>query len=139
MRGVIHSFGRESIFGELSFDAPGRDPEQSRCGDGINGPSFPPGDFVSEAMVVAVMGSAQGHRELVAHLASHCVELSEPQVVGVGGASPTDQARLRCHEFEVSFVAMPARLPDRELGFLDLGGSGIGLKSGWSWRIVIYV
>jgi hypothetical protein len=46
-----------------SFYAPGRDPEHSRCGDGINGPAFPPGDFVSEAVVVAVMGSAQRHRE----------------------------------------------------------------------------
>jgi hypothetical protein len=36
-------------------------------------------------MVVAVMGSAQRHRELVAHLASHCAQLGEPQMVGVGG------------------------------------------------------
>jgi hypothetical protein len=79
-------------------------------------------------MVVAVMGSAQGYRELSAHLASHCAELSEPQVVGVGGASPTDQARLRCHEFEVGFVAMPAQLADRRLAFLDFGGSSIGVK-----------
>jgi glycerol dehydrogenase-like iron-containing ADH family enzyme len=64
-------------------------------------------------MVVAVMGSAQRHRELVAHLSSHRAKLSEPQVVGVSGASPTDQTRLRCHEFEMSFVAMPTRLADR--------------------------
>ena len=70
-----------------SFDAPGRDPEHSRCGDRINSPSFPPGDLVSEAVVVAVMASAQGHRELIAHLASHRAGLGEPQMVGVGRAS----------------------------------------------------
>src|SRR5229473_3248110 len=94
------SFGWKIVIWN-SFDAPGRDPEHSRCGDGINGPSFPPGDLVSEAVVVAVMASAQRHGELVAHLASHRAELGESQVVGISGASPADQARLRCHEFEV--------------------------------------
>src|SRR5229473_5808238 len=97
----------------LSFDTPGRNPEHTRGRDGIDSPSLPPGDFVSEAVVVAVMASAQRYREFVAHLASHCAELSEPQVVGVGGASPADQARLRCHEFEMRFVPMPTRLADR--------------------------
>jgi hypothetical protein len=69
----------------LSFDTPGRNPEHTRGRDGIDSPSLPPGDFVSEAMVVAVMGSAQRHRELVAHLASHRAELGETQVVGVSG------------------------------------------------------
>ncbi len=32
-----------------------------------------------------MMGSAQRYRELVAYLASHRAELSEPQVVGVRG------------------------------------------------------
>src|SRR5713226_7358986 len=121
----------------LSFDTPGRNPEHARGRDGIDSPSLPPGDFVSEAMVVAVMASAQGYRELIAHLASHCAELGEPQVVGISGASSTDQARLRCHEFEVGFVAMPARLADRKLAFLDFGGSGIGLKMRRWWRGII--
>jgi hypothetical protein len=45
--------------------------------ESTDGPSLPPGDFVSEAMVVAVMASAQGYRELIAHIASHRAELSE--------------------------------------------------------------
>jgi hypothetical protein len=60
----------------------------------INSPSFPPGDFVPETVVVAVMGSAKGRRELVAHLASHCAELGESEMVGVSGTSPTDQTGL---------------------------------------------
>ena len=74
------------------------------------------------------MGFAQGYGELVAHLASHCTELSEPKVVCVGGASSADKAGLRSHELEVSLIAMPARLADRKLAFLDFGGSGVGLK-----------
>ena len=74
------------------------------------------------------MGPAQGYRELVAYLASHCAELSEPKVVGISGASSADKARLRCHEFEVGLIAMSARLADRKLAFLNFGGSGAGLN-----------
>jgi hypothetical protein len=79
-------------------------------------------------MVVAVMASAQGYRELVAHLASHRAGLREPQVVGISGASAADQTRLRRHEFEMGFIAMPTRLADRKLAFLDFGGRSIGLR-----------
>src|SRR5271166_5044433 len=51
-----------------SFDTPCRNPEQPRRRDGIDSPPPPPGDLVSEAVVVAVVGSAQGYGELVAHL-----------------------------------------------------------------------
>jgi hypothetical protein len=36
-----------------------------------NSQPLPPGDFVAAAVIVTVMGSAQGYRELVANLASH--------------------------------------------------------------------
>ena len=56
-------------------------------------------------MVVPVMRSAQGYGELVADLQPHPARLSEPQMVGVGRASPANQAGMRCHKFEVGFVA----------------------------------
>jgi hypothetical protein len=84
--------------------------------------------LVSEAMVVAVMGSAQRDSELVADFASHRARLGEPKMMGVSGASAANQTRLRCNELEVRFVPMPTRLADRELAFLDLAGSSIGLK-----------
>ena len=74
------------------------------------------------------MGSAEGYRELVAYLTSHCAELSEPEMVSVSGASPADKTRLRRHEFKVGFIAMAAGLADRKLAFFDFGGSGVGLK-----------
>ena len=88
-------------------------------------------------MIFPVMSSAQRYRELVADLAPHRAGLSEAQMVRVCGASPTNQARLRRHELEVDFVAVPTRLADRELAFLDFGGSSLGLQRCRSRRIVI--
>ena len=44
------------------------------------------------------VGPAQRHRELIAHLASQCPRLSEPQMVGVRGAASADQTRLSGNE-----------------------------------------
>ena len=41
-----------------SFDLPRRNPEQPRRRHGVDRPLPPPGDFVPEAMVVLVIGSA---------------------------------------------------------------------------------
>ena len=73
------------------------------------------------------MSSAQRYGELVADLAPHRAGLGEPKMVGVSGPSPANQTRLRCNELEMAFIAMPTRLADRELAFLDFGVSGVGL------------
>jgi hypothetical protein len=83
------------------------------------------------------MGPAQRDRELVADLASHRARLGEPKIVGIRGASAANQTRLRCDELEVAFIAMPARLADRKLAFLDSCESSVGLKMCRSRRIVI--
>jgi hypothetical protein len=88
-------------------------------------------------MVVAVMGSTKRHSEFVADLASHRARLSESQMVGVSWTSPADQTRLRRNELEVYFIAMPTRLTDRELAFLDFGGSSVGLKMCRRWHGII--
>ena len=92
--GFIHSFVGLDDFGWLSFDTPRRDPEHPRRGERINSPSLPPCDFVSEAMEVTVMGSAQRYREFIADLESHGAGLGEPQMVRISRASSADQARL---------------------------------------------
>ena len=116
---------------------PPRNPEHPRGGDGINGPSLPPGDLVAEAMDVTVMGSAKRHREFVADFAPHRARLSELQMVCVCGTSRADQARLRSYEFEVDFVAEPARLTDRKYALVDLGESAVGLNVCCSRRDII--
>ena len=110
------------------LDTPRRNPEYPRRRDGIDSSSLPPGNFVAEAMVVPMMGSAQRYGEFVADLASHRAGLGEPQMVGVRRASPANQARLRGHELEMRLVTMPAGLADHKLAFLDLGGSCVGFN-----------
>jgi len=73
-------------------------------------------------MVIPVMGSAQRYGELVADLSSYRARLSETQMVGVGGTPPANQTGLRGNELEVRFMAMPARLANRELAFFDFAG-----------------
>jgi hypothetical protein len=139
MRGVATQSCRKDggQFLSPSFDTPRRNPEHPRRRDGIDSPPPPPGDFVSEAMVVPVVGSAQRYRELVADLAPHGAGLSEPQMVRVSGASPAYKTGLRCHELEVSLVAMAARLADGEFALLDFCGTSVGLKRCRSRRVVI--
>jgi hypothetical protein len=60
-----------------------------------DGPSLPPGDFVSEAMVVAVMASAQRHREL-----------APIQVTAWGNATGTGLPTIDCSP-------IPSRFPNR--------------------------
>jgi hypothetical protein len=128
LHGPSRSFYRGNQFWRLSLDSPRRNPELPRSPNRINGLFTPPGGLVAEAMVVPVMGSTERYGELVADLAPHRPRLGKSQMMGVSGASPANQARLRCHELEVCFIAMSARLTDRELAFLDLGGSSVGLK-----------
>jgi hypothetical protein len=55
-------------------------------------------------------------------------------MVGVGGASRADQTGLRSHEFEVGFVAEPARLAERQDALVDLAGSGNRARSASSMQ-----
>ena len=87
-------------------------------------------------MVVTVVNSAQRYSELVAHLEPHRAGLGEPQMVGVGGASSTDQAGLRCHEPEVGFVAKPTGLANRKYALVDLPG-GVDVNVCGSRREII--
>jgi hypothetical protein len=67
-------WGAENVYlPTINFkDARGRDskwkPKHPRRRDEINSPSLPPGDFVSVAMDVAVMGSTEGLRVTNLHL-----------------------------------------------------------------------
>src|SRR6202000_2958737 len=103
----------------------------------INSASLPPCDFVTEAVDVTVMGSAQRYREFIADLEPHCPRLSEAQMVGISGASAANQTRMRCHEFEVGFIAMSTRLAEHKLAFIDFAEKGIGRKSRRRLRRII--
>ena len=111
-----------------SYNAPRRNPKHPRSRDGIDSPPLPPGDFVSEVMVVTMMRSAQGNCELVADLASHRARLGEAKMVGVGRTSAANQTWMRRDEFEMALVAMPAGLANGEFALFDFGWGGGGMK-----------
>jgi len=73
-------------------------------------------------MVVAMVGTAERHDELVAGFALHGAWLSEAEVVRVRGRALADQARLGRHECQVPFVALTAWFAEGELAFVDFGG-----------------
>ena len=75
-----------------------------------------------------MMGPAERNRELIAGLAPHRAGLGESKMVGVSRASAANNTRLRRNKFEMSFIAMPTRLTQREFIFLDFGGGSVGLK-----------
>ena len=109
----------------FSLDSPGRDPKHPRRGDGINSPSLPPGDFVAEAMVVAVMRPAQRYREFVADLAPQGTRLHKLDVMGIGRTPAADKARLRAHEIPMRFIAFSDRLYDRDPVLIILCQRGV--------------
>jgi hypothetical protein len=48
-------------------------------------------------------------------------------MVRVSGASAADETWLRCHEFEMGFIAQSTRLAERKFAFIDLAGSCVDL------------
>ena len=75
------------------------------------------------------MGSAQRYGELIADLEAHRAGLGEPQMMGVGGASSTDQTGLRRNELEVGLVAESTGLTNRKYTFVDLRGRVVVCRS----------
>src|SRR6266851_4467012 len=83
----------------------------------------PPAAFVARAVEFMVVGAAERDRIFVTDLAAKRPSLGEAEVVRIAGLSPTEQAGLRGHEFEVGLVPVPSRLPDRQQALVDTGRS----------------
>jgi hypothetical protein len=61
-------------------------------------------------MKLAVVSSAQGDGELVAHLAAEGPILGKSEMVGVGGLATANQARLLRDGFDVVPITNPSQL-----------------------------
>ena len=79
----------------------------------------PPCCFVTAAMDLAMVSSAQRDRELVADFAAKRPALGETQMVGVTGLSAADQTCAPGDEFDVLSVANPPRLRDSQNALVD--------------------
>jgi hypothetical protein len=73
-------------------------------------------------MQLAMVTATERDRELIAHLACKCYELREPQVVGIGGSTAADQARLLGDVPDVRSVADPPRFGMRQDALVYPGG-----------------
>jgi hypothetical protein len=68
-----------------------------------------------------MVDATKRNRELVADPPAQCPRLCKPQMVGVGRPPPAQQARLRCHELQVSAIAITPRFAQREPPMPTLG------------------
>ena len=76
----------------------------------LNTELCPPSHFVTGLMHVAMMGTTERHRELIADLEAEAPRLREAQVVGIRRLAATNDAGLRCNKLAMAFVASPPRL-----------------------------
>ena len=84
-------------------------PEHLRNAEGIDAGGLPPGLFVADAMHLAVVRSAERHRELITRLAPQRTRLRIAQVMRVGWLAATDEAGLSSDEAEWSSCEMSPR------------------------------
>ncbi len=85
-------------------------PQRAGGDDRIDTGLFPPSGFIATAMDLAVMASAQRHSELIADFSTERAVLREPQMMGIGGPTVANQARLLGDELDVILVTKAARL-----------------------------
>jgi hypothetical protein len=85
----------------------------------IDAAPAPPGGFTAAAVDLAMVNAADRHRELVADFAAERPRLRKPQMMGVGGLPPADQAGLGGDEPQVLLVPDAPRLADRKDAFVD--------------------
>ena len=69
-------------------------PQRASTDGRIDTDLFPPARLITRAMHLPVMAATQGYSELIADLTTKCPCLSKTQMMGIGGASAADQARL---------------------------------------------
>jgi hypothetical protein len=66
------------------------------------------------------VGPAKRDCILIAYSPPEGARLGEPQMMGIRGPSPADQARMGRHEPEVRTIAVAARFAEREGAFVDV-------------------
>jgi hypothetical protein len=94
-------------------------PEPERDRQGIDVDLLPPGGFVAVAVHFAVVSTAYGHCELVAHLAAERSLLREPEVMRFRRQASANDARLSGDQAEVKLIAIPTWLRQSKDAFVD--------------------
>src|SRR5439155_16162135 len=79
----------------------------------------PPFGFIAATVDLAMVSTAERHRELVAHLAAKRSGLGKPQMMRVRRLPAADQAGLRSDELQMCFVAVAPRFTDWQDALID--------------------
>ena len=79
----------------------------------------PPSRFITMAMQLTMMATAQGDSELIADLAAERPALGETHVVGVAGLAATEETRLLRHKAHMLPIADAPRLWMSQCGIID--------------------
>ena len=88
--------------------------------EGIYLQILPPGHFIAGLMKLPMMTAAERHGELIADFETQGSWLGKPQVMRIGRLSAADEAGLRGHKSQMSFVAQPFRLGNGQNALVDL-------------------
>ena len=75
---------------------------------------LPPSFLISCLVQFTVVTAAERDGELITDLEPNRARLRETQMVWIGWATTADKAGLRSNEFQVSLIAYPFWLSDRE-------------------------
>ena len=95
-------------------------PKGARHANRVDARCGPPAGFVSGAVQLAMMSTAERHGELVADLEAETAGLREAQMVGIAGLPGTDQAWLFGDELKVVLIAVAAQLGKGQHALVDL-------------------
>jgi hypothetical protein len=90
----------------------------------------PPIDLVAVPVNRAMVGAAEGHRELIADPAPEGLRLLEPEMMSVGRLPTAEEAWLRGHELQMGAIAVAAGFAERKGAFLDMANNGRGRRTG---------
>ena len=96
----------------------------------------PPGGLVTAVMDLTMMAPAERDCELVTNLATKRRRLCKSQVMGVGGPTATDQARVFGNRLDMLAVANSARGWQGQDAFVDDRLSPLASPRLWMFRLI---
>jgi hypothetical protein len=99
------------------------EPQLPRFDHRINSHLKPPDRFVPAAMNLAMMATAQWHREFITYLAAQGLALRKSHMVGIRWLAAADQARLLGNVPDVIAVADSSRLGERKHALVNSSGA----------------
>ena len=99
----------------------GFQPKLARQADGLETGFRPPVRFLAGAVQFAMVCPAQRDGEFVADLEAETAGLRKPQMVGIAGLAPADEAGLFGHEPQMGLVTQATRHGDGQHAFVDAG------------------